>query len=237
MISGPEVYQAYRAVQLHFDPTVAYDIRKNKGRVSGSFKSPRAQNPLFHVLGKKLKNVGEAIAIFTHVQVQYSEDLWAPDVALRLLSIDPNLPETLRANWTNIGGIIHQDILDFSDGLSSNLISIKDWIGLNPFDLRSSVLNDFHLRPEFIISVIEALDIWQQLMVQCNIKFRQSLYILDRYKSFLGDSLVQKGVQMVQCHIDVQRQKRILLETNADQGKSHTAKEEEINEWQALFQN
>lgn len=236
MISGPEVYQAYRAVQLHFDPTVAYDIRKNKGRVSGSFKSPRAQNPLFHVLGKKLKNVGEAIAVFVHVTVQYSEDLWAPDVALRLLSADPKLPDTLRVNWMNMDKIIHQDVLDFSEALSSNLVSIKDWLGLNPFDLSVTPLRNFHQKPEFIISVIEALDIWPMLMIQCNIKLKQSLYILDRYKSFLGGSLVRKGAQMVQCHVDTQRQKQI-LETHADQGKSHTAKEKEINEWQALFQN
>lgn len=236
MISGPEVYQAYRAVQLHFDPAVAYDIRKSKGFVSGAFKSPRAQNPLFHVIGKKLKNVGEAIAIFVHVAVQYSEDTWAPDVALRLLSADPKLPETLRVNWTQLDKIIHQDVLDFSEGLRSNLVSIRDWLGLNPFDLSITPLRNIHTQPEFIISVIEALDIWPMLMVQCNIKLKQSLYILDRYKSFLGESLVRKGAQMVQRHIDVQRQKHI-LETHADQGKSHTAKEKETNEWQALFLN
>jgi hypothetical protein len=235
MITGPEAYQAYRAVELHFDPSSKYDIRESKARVRGALTGPQSKNPVFGIIGRKCRTVGDAIAIFVHLKIHYSDEEWAPLSAINLLTSKPSLPETLRTNWANIDAVVRDDVMVLGNQLAYGELKVTEWLGLNPFNLDASIFNYWFKCPEMIISVIEVLDMWPTLMVQCNIRFKQSLYILDRYRSFLGESLVRKGAQMAQRHIDVQRQKQIL--SNADQGKSQQANQKEEDEWQALFQN
>lgn len=236
MVSGPEVYQAYRAVELHFDPSSSYDMRKSKARVKGALGSAQAKNAVFAAIGRRVKNIGEALILFVHVKIHYASHDWLPMKALDLIGRNEKLIEQIKKNWASMGSLIEDDVKNLSLDLKYSKKNIMSVLGLNEFDPDSSFLRDADKIPETIISVITALDIWQQLMVQCTIKFKSSLYVLDRYKSFLGDALVQKGVEVVKRYMDVEEQNRKIKQA-AERGESQTAKTGENEEWQALFQN
>lgn len=234
MPSSGEVYQAYLAVSRHFDVNSTYDIRKARGRLKGALNSPKAKNGIFEMIGRKVPTVGQVIALFVHFTVHNQTGIWPPNAASSALDSDPELPARLMHNLAKLDALIRPELMELAYGLSNHTIKIIEWIGLDIFNSRKCSLFDYKSAPELIVSIIEALDMWDVLMVQYkDSQLQMNLMKLYRYRTFLGDDLLRKAVTEVHRHIDVQGQKERITQIL---GKSQT-KEKENEEWQALLMN
>lgn len=234
MPSQGEIYQAYLAVTMHFSLNSNYDIRKSKGRLKNALNSPKAKNFIFRYIGDKVPSTGQAIALFVYVAVHSSSQNWLPNDALAILESDPELPRRLMHNLSKLDLLVRPGLEELSEDLSHNRIKISEWLGFDAFNYHKCALLEYTRCPELIISIIEALDMWEPLMVSYKDGLLQmNVRKLYRYRSFLGDDLLKKAVKEVHSHVDVTGLKKQITQIL---GKSQT-KEKENNEWQALLMN
>jgi len=229
-----DAYRLYLAVQLHFDLSSKYDIRKSKARLKNYSGCPSHHEKVFGYISQKMKSPADFTLVLAWLFLTNSAITWAPVHSLRFIEDNPGWIENHKAllktptfeEWIKISC---KPIIGNPD------FGLMEMFGLNPFTSKRPLIQT-HLQtcPYFLIGLYEALDIWPPSVVQCiTLENQLAVQRLYRYRRFIGDDLTAKAVNVVQDNIDIPDLKGKLAEF----GKSTINKQEEQNEWQALFLN